>query len=128
MRKVLISLVAAGAFLASAAPAAAQYQRAPTPPRAGYGYNGWGEVRGLHARLDRIRQQISRLDRRDAIRDHAADRLMHDANQIDRRLRNKTRNGLDPREAGDIQYRIQRLEQRVHWAVQGNWSRLRDGR
>lgn len=128
MRKVLVSFIAAGAFLASAAPAAAQYYGAPPPPRVGYGYHGWGQVRGLQVRLDRIRQQIDRLDRRDAIRDHAADRLMHEANQIDRRLRNKSRNGLDPREAGDIQYRIQKLEQRVQWAVQGHWSRLRDWR
>lgn len=127
MRKMVLSLIGAGAFLAAAAPAAAQYYPSPMPPGPGYNhYENWGEVRALDMRIDNIRQQIMRLDRRDAIGSHAADRLMHEANQIDRRLRSKARNGLDPREAGDIQYRIQQLEQRVQWAVHGRWDRFDD--
>lgn len=120
MRRFILPLAAAGAFLAAAVPAAAQYYPAP-----GYGFRGnWGEVRALHMRIDNIRRQIDRFDRRDAIRGRSADRLMDEANKIDRRLRDKARNGLDAREAGDIQYRIQRLEQRVQWALAGRWDRF----
>ena len=124
MRKIVLSLIASAAALAAAAPAAAQYYPgAPAGPPA-YGERGdWGGVRGLEMRIDNVRRQIDRLDRRDAIRGRAADRLMNEANWIDRRLHDHARNGLNPREVGDIEYRIQRLEQRVHFAVND-----RDGR
>jgi hypothetical protein len=79
-------------------------------------------------RIDNIRRQIDRLDRRDAIRGRTADRLMDEANKIDRRLRDKSRDGLDPREAGDIQYRLQRLEQRVQWAAADSAERFEGDR
>ncbi len=120
MRKVILPLIAAGAFLAGASPAAAQYY-----PQPGYGFNAdWRDVRPLKMRVDNIRRQIDWLDRRDAIRGHTADRLMDEANKIDRRLRDKARGGLDPREAGDIEYRLQRLEQRVQWAAADSRERL----
>jgi hypothetical protein len=125
MRKIVLSLVAAGAALAVAAPAAAQYYPQPRPGY-GYGRGNWEQVRDLRFRIERIRQQIMRLDHRDAIGGRAADRLMHEANELDRRLRDRARGGLDPREAGDIQYRLQRLEQQVQWARQGRWDRFRD--
>lgn len=112
MRRFILSVLAAGASLAGTAPAAAQDYRPPYGASAG----SWGEARGLSVRIETVRQQIERLDQHDAITARSADRLMHEANQIDRRLRDKARNGLDPREAGDIRYRLQRLEQRVHWA------------
>ena len=139
MRKFILSAAAAGAAFVAAAPAAAQYY--PAQPAPGYGYNqgygqeygrgygygrgNWQQVCDLRVRVDMIRQQISRLDRRDVIRGRTADRLLDEANRIDRRLRDRARGGLDPREAGDIQYRLQRLEQQVHWAVQGRWDRFR---
>ena len=120
MRKFILPLAIAGAFLAAAAPAAAQYY-----PQPGYGFHGnWREVRYLNMQIDDIRRQIGRLDRSDAIRGHVADRLMDEANKIDRRLRDKARDGLDPREAGDIRYRLQRLEQHVQWAAAGRWNRF----
>lgn len=126
MRKTVLALIAAGSALAVAAPAAAQYYPAPPPPAYGHGYGhgNFREVRGLQMRLDAVRAQIDRLDRRDRIRGRAADRLMNEANRIDRRLRYSARGGLGPREAGDIQFRIQRLEQQVQWAVQGRWDRV----
>ena len=158
MRTFMISLAAAGAALAIASPAAAQYYPAPQPAPYGYnqpygynngyggynGYNGygrnnWGQVRELQVRLDNIERQIDRLDRRDRIGDHAADRLRHEANDLERRLHDRARGGLDPREAGELVYRIQRLEQRVQYAMSnrgGRWGnnaynsydRDRDGR
>lgn len=122
MRKFLIPLIGAVSFLGAAAPAIAQYY--PAPPPGAYFHGNWGEARELRARIDNVRRQIDMLDRRDAIRGRAADRLMDEANKIDRRLRDKSRYGLDPRAAGDIRYRLDRLEQRVHWAVEGRWDQF----
>ena len=135
MRKIVLSVAAAGAALIAASPAAAQYYPQPQPAPYGYnnGYNGynngfrnnWGEFRALQQRIDNVERQIARLDRRDVIRGRSADRLLNEANKIDRRLRQRARGGLDPREAGDIQYRIQRLEQQVQIALNdrgGRWG------
>jgi len=145
MRKIVLSLVAAGAALVSVSPASAQYY--PAPQGAPYGYNNgygygynngygfrgnWGEVRAFQMRIDNIERQINRLDRRDVIRDRTADRLRDEANRIEDRLHDRARGGLSPREAGDIEYRIQRLEQRVQFALNDRgrygdgWDRDRD--
>ncbi|HET7577554.1 MAG TPA: hypothetical protein VFK19_13475 [Sphingomicrobium sp.] len=130
MRKFVLSLAAAGAALAFATPAAAQYYPQPPQPYGyngygynGYGYNGFGQVRALQARINAVENQIRRLDRRDMIRDKRADRLKDEANNIERRLRRAARYGLDPREANDIQARIARLEQRVQYAVGNGYGR-----
>ena len=135
MRKMVLSFAAATAALAVAAPAAAQYYQAPPPAPGygqgyghGYGHGNWQQVRDLRVRIDMIRRQITRLDRRDAIRGRTADRLLNEADRIDRRLRERARGGLDPREAADLHYRVQRLEQQVQWARAGRWDRFRDGR
>lgn len=128
MRRIVLSLVAAGAALAATAPARAQYfpDRQDYPGRQAprYGY-GFGQIRELQLRLDNIERQIDRLDRRDRIGDRMADRLRNDANRIEERLHRRARGGLDPREAGDIQYRLQRLEQQVQWARERRWDRFR---
>ena len=138
MRKMILSLAAAGAALVAASPAAAQYY--PQPQPAPYAYNGygngygvqnnWGQVRALQARIDNVERQIDRLDRRDRIGDRSADRLRDEANNIERRLHRAGRNGLNPREVGEINYRIQRLEQRVQFAMNDRYGRYgdRDGR
>ena len=127
MRKLMISLAAAGTALAFATPAAAQYYPQQYGARAynGYGNNGWGQVRALQARVDSVEQQIRRLDRRDVIRDDSADRLRDDAQRIENRLHRAARNGLNPYEANDIQARIANLEQRVRYAV--SYSNRRHG-
>jgi hypothetical protein len=122
MRKIILSLAAAGAALVAASPAAAQYYPQPQPAPYAYGHNGygqgnWGMVRNLQVRIDNVQRQIARLDRRDRIGGRSADRLLDEANRIERRLRERARNGLDAREAGDLNYRIQRLEQRVQFAM-----------
>jgi hypothetical protein len=130
MRKLIVSLAAAGTALAFATPAAAQYYPQPQPyaqpygqPGYGapygnaYGYNNYGQVRSLQVRIDAIQRQINQFDRRDRIRDNTADRLRSEANKIERRLRSAGRNGLNPYEANDIQVRIARLEQRVRYSL-----------
>lgn len=132
MRKLLISLAAAGAALVVASPAAAQYYPQPQPYGygGGYGYNGYGYnnygyggVRALQARIDAVEYQIRRLDRRDRIRDRSADRLREEADRIEHRLHRAARYGLNPYEANDIQARIARLEQHVQYAVANGYGR-----
>jgi|tagenome__1003787_1003787.scaffolds.fasta_scaffold20974531_2 hypothetical protein len=131
MRKLMISLAAAGTALAFATPAAAQYYPQAQPgygqQYGGYGYNGygqnnWGQVRALQARIDGVERQIRRFDRRDYIRDNRADRLRAEANGIERRLHYAARNGLNPYEANDIQNRIARLEQRVQYSLANRYG------
>jgi hypothetical protein len=123
MRKVLIALATAGAALAVATPASAQYYGNPNYGY-GNGYNngGWGQVRNLQVRIDSIERQINMLDRRDRIRNRTADRLRNEANNIERRLRYAGRNGLNPYEANEIQVRIARLEQQVQYSGRGRWG------
>jgi hypothetical protein len=126
MRKTVLSLLAAGAAFAATSPASAQYYPARPAPGYGHGY-GYGEVGVLQQRIDNIRRQVARLDRRDVIRGRSADRLLSEANGIERRLHDRARRGgLDPREAGDIQYRLQRLEQRVQFAMNDRYERHGD--
>ncbi len=125
MRKIVLSLAAAGAALVVATPAAAQFYPQPQQQPygyggqpygggyGGYGFNNYGQVRALQARIDRVEWQINRLDRRDG---RSADRLRYEANRIEDRLRRAARGGLNPYEANDIQNRIARLEQRVQFA------------
>ena len=136
MRKLIITLAAAGTALAIATPAAAQYYPQPqgygqaygqpgygAPYGNAYGYNNnYGQYRSLQARIDMIERQINQLDRRDRIRDRTADRLRSEANQIERRLRSAARNGLNPYEANAIQVRIARLEQRVRYSLASRYG------
>jgi hypothetical protein len=127
MRKVVLSIAAAGAAFIAASPAAAQYfpqaQPAPYGYNNGNGYNnGWGQVRALQARLNNVERQINRLDRRDRVRDRSADRLRNEANNIERRLRRSGRNGLNPNEVRDIDVRIARLEQRVQYSLANGYG------
>jgi hypothetical protein len=77
-------------------------------------------------RIDNVERQINRLDRRDRIGDRSADRLRDEANRIEDRLHRAARGGLNPYEARDIEYRIQRLEQRVQYAMNDGYGRYRD--
>ena len=124
MRKILLSLAAAGAALAVASPAAAQYF--PQPYGYGYGasgYGDYGQVRALHARIDRVEWQINRLDRYNAVPDGMAERLRYEARRLEYRLNSAARYGLNPYEANDIQVRIARLEQRVQYASANRYGR-----
>ena len=124
MRKLLISLAAAGAALVVASPAAAQYYPQPQPygysgydggyGYTGYGFNtGYGQVRVLPARIDTLQNRI----RYAGVRGQSAQRLREESRNIDWRLRNAARNGLNPYEMNEISQRISRLEQRVNYAM-----------
>jgi hypothetical protein len=132
MRKIILGIAVAGASLIAAAPASAQYY--PQPYGNAYGYNNFGQVRALQARIDAVERQIRFLDRRDVVGDDRADRLRDEAREIERKLRRSARNGLNPYEARDINVRIARLEQRVQYSVARNgygggyYDRDRDGR
>jgi len=128
MRKFVLSVAAAGAAVIAATPAAAQYYPGqPAPYGNAYGYqNNWGQVRALQARLNNVERQIGRLDHRDRIGDRSADRLRDEANRIERKLRDRSRGGLDYREMRDIEVRIARLEQRIQYAMNDTYGRYRD--
>ncbi len=132
MRKIILGISVAGAALIAAAPASAQYY--PQPYGNAYGYNNFGQVRALQARIDAVERQIRFLDRRDVVGDDRADRLRFEVREIERKLRRSVRNGLNPYEARDINVRISRLEQRVQYSVARNgygggyYDRDRDGR
>ncbi|HEY8593052.1 MAG TPA: hypothetical protein VIL42_09350 [Sphingomicrobium sp.] len=130
MRKVILSLAAAGAALVVASPASAQYF--PQPQGYAYGYqNNYGQVRALQARVDNLQRQIERLDRREVIREREARRLRDQARSIERRLWSARNGGLSPWEANDVQMRLVRLEQNVRVASMargGGYYRDRDDR
>jgi cell division protein FtsB len=121
MMRNLLGIAAAGSALVVAAPASAQYYPAQYGNR--YGYNNFGQVRALQARVDAVQRQIRFLDRRNVIRDDRADRLRFESREIERRLHYAARNGLNPREANEISFQISRLEQRVQYAANGRGYR-----
>jgi hypothetical protein len=126
----MIALAAAGSALAVATPAAAQYFPAPLPAQyaqgnaqRGYnfGYNNYGHVRALQARIDRVQRNIERLDRRDAIRERTAQRLRQEARDVERSLRRSSRTGLSPYEVNDVERRVFQIERRVRLALGRGW-------
>jgi len=140
MRKFIISAALAASTIAVAAPAAAQWYP-PQPQGNAYGYNNYGQVRRLDARIDAMQRQIKHLDSRDILSEREARNLRNQSNDVERRLRVAARNGLNGWEANDIERRVQRLEVRIQReARDGNgwrngqynnagWSdRDRDGR
>ena len=131
MRRLMISFAAAGTALAFATPAAAQYYPQQSygygQQYGGYGYNGygqnnWGQVRQLRARLNNVERQINWLDRRNVVRDDRADRLRHEANNLERQLRVAARNGLNPYEANNINGRIAWLERQVQYSQSNRYG------
>jgi hypothetical protein len=127
MRKLVLSLAAAGMALAFATPAMAQYYPAPQQPYGygnAYGYNNnYGQVRALQARIDMVQRHIRMLDDRNIIRGRDADRLRDESRRIERRLRDAARYGLNPYEENDIGRRVANLEQRVRYATGNRWGR-----
>jgi hypothetical protein len=113
MRKFLVSAAIAASTLVAAAPAAAQYYP-PQPQGNAYGYhNNYGQVRRLDARIDAIQRHIHNLDRRNVLSNREADRLRGESRDVERRLHQLARNGLNGWEANDIERRIYRLETRI---------------
>lgn len=109
MRKFVVAAALAASVLTAAAPAAAQYY----PQGNAYGYNNYGQVRRLDARIDNLQRQISNLDRRDILSEREASRLRNEARNLEQRLRYASRNGLNQREIYIVQRGIQNLEVRI---------------
>jgi hypothetical protein len=134
MRKLVLSLAAAGAALVVASPAAAQYYPQPQPQQYGngYGYSGYnngygrgdyGRARSLQVRIDSVQRQIRVLDRKDVIGDRSADRLRDEAGHLESQFHHAMRNGLNGYEANNIEQRLAELERRVQFATQNRYGR-----
>lgn len=123
MRTLSLTIAAAAAGLAFAAPASAQYYGAPYAPQQNYGYGqgyGYGQVnpaQRLQMRVDAVQHFIQRLDRAD----RAAKELKREARSIERQVRSAYR--LSPNQMRDIERRLGRLEQRVSYAMLGRFGR-----
>lgn len=120
MRKLTLTLFAAGAALAFAAPASAQYYGspyAPQPQAYGYGQGGYGQMQRLQMRVDALQHFIKRLDRADRVTSRKAQQFKREARSIEQRLRTASAYGLHPYEARDIEMRLGRLEQKVSYAT-----------
>ena len=128
MRKVLISLALAGSALVAATPATAQYYSYPgSGYNSGYGYNNYGGVREMRARIDGLQRQIDVLASRRQIRAESANHLMEETRMLEWRLRSSARNGLDPYEVRDVRQRLAVIEQRVRYAASNGYGYRNSG-
>lgn len=111
MRKLLIPVVAGVSVLAMAAPASAQYAR---PVDRYHRYDpGAFDGRGLQMRVDRVREQIRRLEARRILSFREGRSLEYQAMNLQRRIFRASRNGIQPGEAQRLEEGIRRLEYRV---------------
>lgn len=106
MRKLLISVAAAGAALVAAAPATAQYYGGQ-PYGYGQGYNGYGYGNRpqLQRELQQIRFQADNLGRQGRLTNREARDLYGDIASAERSLYRAD----DPRDVWNVQRRITRL-------------------
>jgi len=110
MRKFLIPIVAGVSVLAVAAPASAQY--APRGDRY-HRYQPAFDGRGLQVRVERVREQIRRLEARRVLSYREGRSLEAEAARVQRQIFRDSRNGIQPGEARRLEERIRRLEYRV---------------
>jgi hypothetical protein len=110
MRKYLIPIVAGLSVLAVAAPASAQY--APRADRY-HRYQPAFDGRGLEVRVQRVREQIRRLEARRVLSFREGRSLEVEASNLQRRIFRASRNGIQPGEARRLEDGLRRLEYRV---------------
>jgi hypothetical protein len=111
MRKVLISLAAAAATLAVAAPASAQSWGNYAPGYGnGYGYNNAGY---LQRELQQIRVQADRLARSGRLTRAESRDLFGDIRSAERAVYRSGYNGVSPWEARSLQQQMQRLRYEI---------------
>lgn len=104
MRKLLVSLAAAGTVLAFATPAQAQWA-----PRQAYGgYNQNMRVRWQND-IQQLRVQMDQLGRSGRLTGREARDLQNDIRQTERMLYRSGRNGITRNEARSIDERINRV-------------------
>ena len=111
MRKFLISCAAAASVLAIAAPASAQY--APRGDRYHRYDRAAFDGRGLQVRVDRIREQVRRLEARRIVSFREGRSLEYQAANLQRRIARASGNGIQPGEARRLENQIRQLEYRV---------------
>ena len=116
MRKLIIPIVTAVSAISMSVPASAQW--APPvyryqPYNYGNGYNGYNFARSMQARVQRIRVDIRQLEARRILGRGEARELEQDARSIQQRIFRASRNGIQPREARNLENRIRRLEYRI---------------
>ena len=143
MRKLTLTLAAAGAAIAFAAPASAQYYPAPSYGQAGYGYQqpgygyqqpGYGHnnwlfnfrdqryVRMMQDRVQRIRHDIRQMGARRILSRSEVRELDYEARTVQDRIYRYARSGVSNSEARKIDNRVRRLEMRVTREA-NDWNR-----
>lgn len=102
MRKLLVSMAAAGTLLAVATPASAQWHRQ------GYGYNN-GNYGQLQRDVQSLRWSRDNLARSGRLTGREARDLDNDIRGLEVSLRRAGSNGLTPREVNAMQWRIRQV-------------------
>ena len=102
MRKVLLTLAAAGTVLGLATPADAQWAR----PAYGYNHNMAGRWQN---EIQQMRYQMDQLGRAGWLTRAEAVDLQNDIRSTERMVYRASRNGINPREARSIDIRIARV-------------------
>ena len=127
MRKFLISVALVSTALTAAPVLAQDYGRHGYGDHRGYGdyRGGWDRpaVNNLLRQLDQVEFRIQRSLQRRMISPREAFSLRREANEIRARLGYRSRDGLSGREFAQLQFRVNRLEQRLRVE-----RRDRDGR
>jgi hypothetical protein len=117
MRRMIIAAATAVSALAIAAPASAQYY--PQPRGNAYGYdNNYGQVRSYQARVHNLRRTVDQMAHQGA-RGGGFYQLRREVGELEYQVRTWGRNGLNQREARELNSRVARVEQMVHRAAGG---------
>ena len=124
MRKMTLTLAAAGAAVVFAAPASAQFYPAQVPgygyQQPGYGYNNWlfnfrdqRYARMMLDRVQRIRHDIRQMGAQRILSRSEVRDLDQEARAVQDRIQRYARSGVSNSEARRIDNRVRRLETRV---------------
>ncbi|MBV9527552.1 hypothetical protein [Sphingomonas sp.] len=108
MRKLLVSLAAAGTVMAFATPASAQWHR----PGYGYGYNN-GNFAQLQRDVQSLRWSRDNLARSGRLTGREARDLNQDIGSLEYTLRRAGANGLTRREVDAMQWRIRQVRREL---------------
>jgi hypothetical protein len=108
MRNFLIAAATVVGAAAVAAPVSAQYY--PQPRGNAYGYDNYGQVRNYQVRVHNLRRTIDRMGRQGARGGHFF-QLRQEVGELEYQFKTWSRNGLNHREARELDWRIARVEQ-----------------
>ena len=116
MRKLLMSMIAAGSALSLAAPASAQwvppvYNYHPYNYDRGFSYHAFAQ--SMEQRVQRVRNDIRMMQSQRILGWQEARSLQYQAANIQNRIWRASRNGIQPGEARRLENQIRNLEFRV---------------